>query len=246
MNTTDDIKKITDAIVKLSAYGAQKLAKGTAGTAIAIETTFANLKTGFQAIKPGTAYTPKQLALFIFQILSGIADLSKNLYVQDLESLAKQLYTIFTGGQGDFAEVWTDIQNLWNGKLKGLPAAEPNTALDASNLEQGVIGIFGYIISKLPAGTPQGDIDAIIAGICSGLDAVDPNVQISDDEAVSALYEVLDAIADLTGSHTPLAIEQILQKIWGLVNGNQSSFVKFFESISVAIEAKRLAKQASK
>lgn len=244
-NVTDDIKKISAAVVTLALFGAQKLSK--AAQAIPIATTFENLKAGFDSITPGAMYSTDQIAVAIFKILSAVADISKSLYVQDLESLAKDLYTIFTGGQGaDFATVWTEIQNLFNGKLKGQAAKEPDTTADAAALESGLVTLVGYIISKLPASTPVVDINALLSGIKEGMDAAFPDVAITNDVAMEAIYEVLDAVADLTGSQTPLSIETILRKIYALVNSDVNSFFKFFQGIGVAIEARRLAKQAAK
>lgn len=245
MNTSLDIKKLTDAGVKLAIFGAQKLA--TASEQQPMNETLAKVKAAISQLNGEGTVTKDQLVVAIFQILSAGADLSKSLYVQDLESLANQIYLIVTGNGGDFGTVWTDIQNLYNGKLKGLPAAEPNVAADALALETGLVTVLGYILQNLKlSGAAEEDIKAVIEGITTGIDAYDATVAITTDVAVGCLYEVLEAIADLTGSHTPLAIEQLLQKIYSIIEGNQSNFVKFFQSIGVEIQAAILAKKAKK
>ena len=244
-NLQVDIQKFSDAAVKLSVFGAQRLAK--ANEQQTLSATLATIKTAITALNGEGTITKDQLATAIFQILSAGADLSKSLYVQDLENLANQLYLIITGGGGNFATVWSDIQNLYNGKLKGLPSAEPNIAADAQALETGLITVLGYVLQNLKlAGSTEDDIKSVLAGITSGIDAFDTTVEITTDIAVGAVYEVLEGIADLTGSATPLAIEQLLKKIYAIVEGDQSNFIKFFQSIGLSIEAHKLAKQAQK
>jgi len=245
MNTSLDIQKITDAGTKISIFGAQKLAKASKQPDLV--GTLTKIKAAISQLNGEGTVTKDQLVTAIFQILSAGADLSKSLYVQDLESLANQLYLIVTGGGGNFGTVWADIQLLYNGKLKGLPSAEPNIEADAQALETGLITVLGYLLQNLKlSGAVEADIASVVAGITSGIDAFDATVEITTDVAVAALYEVLEAIADLTGSHTPLAIEQLLQKIYQIIEGNQSNFVKFFQSIGVQIQAAILAKKAAK
>jgi hypothetical protein len=256
MNTSLDIKKITDATVKLALFGAQKLSK--ASQQDTLNATLKKIQESIAQLNAEGTVTKDQLVKAIFQILAAGSDLSKSLYVQDLENLANQVYLIVTGNGGDFGTIWVDIQNLYNGKLKGLPAAEPNVAADAEALETGLITVLGYILQNLKLnGSTEEDIAAVIAGLTSGIDvilnpvanadgSVAQIVDVTTDEAVAAVYEVLEAIADLTGSHTPLAIEQLLQKIYAIIEGNQSNFVKFFQGIGVEIQAAILAKKAKK
>jgi hypothetical protein len=242
MDIQTDIKKMVQAVVLLTAFGASKLSKAT--QAVAIQTTFDNLKAAFKLIDPANPPTKEQLIQAIFKVLSASANLTSNKAVQDLESLAQQIYSIITGnpqGTVDFLTIVADIKALFHGKVSGVPAAPLDAANDAKLLEEGLVVIVAYILAQLPQNAEQTAAE-VIAAITAGLDSFDQATAITNEQAMTALFHVLEAIADLSGNHSVLVIEQLFEKIYGIIGGTQGNFVKWFEEIGVLIKAKKEAK----
>ena len=245
-NIANDIDKLTNGVVKISAYTAQKLAAANSQTTV--QTVFAGLKTSFAGIQVGTVVSTNDLVGGIFKVLSAGANLSQNLTIQAIENVAQDIYASFNGGSLDgFLTLWPEIEGLFQGKVTGTTTAVApiNIVADETLLEQGFATILAFALQQAKQNNVTTTIEEVIAGITAGLNAIDQTVALTEADFTTGLYDTLEAIADFTQNSTVENIEALFEKVWGIVTGGGSGFVNFFKTLVVGIQIKKALKAAA-
>lgn len=242
-NIANDIEKLTNGVVKISAYAAQKLAAANSQTTV--QTVFAGLKTSFAGIQVGTVVSTNDLVGGIFKVLSAGANLSQNLTIEAIENVAQDIYASFNGGSLDgFLTLWPEIEGLFQGKTAG-SVPPVNIVADETLLEQGFATILAFALQQAKQNNVTTTIEEVIAGITAGLNAIDPTVALTEADFTTGLYDTLEAIADFSGNATVEQIEALFEKVWNIVTGGGSGFVNFFKTLVVGIQIKKALKAAA-
>ena len=243
-NVTSDIVKLTNGVVKISAYAAQKLAAANSQTTV--QTVFAGLKTSFAGIQVGTTVATNDLVAAIFKVLTAGANISQNLTIEAIEGVAQDIYSAFNGGSLDgFLTLWPEIAGLFQGKVAGT-VAPINLVADETLLEQGFATILAFALQQAKQNNVTTTIEEVIAGITAGLNAIDPTVALTEADFTTGLYDTLEAIADFTQNTAVENIEALFEKVWNIVTGGGSGFVNFFKTLVVGIQIKKALKEAAK
>ena len=240
-----DIKKLVSATVVLSFYAAFKFSKADA--TVTIKSVFEKLKAGFNNLSAEvtTPPTPQQLVGFIFKILTAVANLTPNITLQELESLALNIYTAVTGGSAiDFALIWGEVSDLLHGKVTGT-LQKVDIETDTQLLIDGFVGVFAFGLSKIKDVNAAQLVDQVLADLAAGLDSIDESNPPSDQDALHAVYDSLDSIDDFWGNKTFDVIKNSFEKIAKLLFGNASSVQIWWQLFISGLQVKHALKKAA-
>ena len=194
-----DVKKLTAATVVIAFFAAFKFSK--ADSTVTVKSILEKLKAGFAGLSAqlATPPTPQQLAVAIFKILTAVANVTPNITFQELEGLAFNIFTAITGGSTiDFALVWGEVKDLLHGKVDGTLQAI-NIEGDTQLLIDGFVGTFAFGLSKITDANAAQFVDEVLADLSASLDSIDEANPPTEQNALQAVYDILDAIDDFWG-----------------------------------------------
>ena len=234
MNQVNDLSLIEKAAVRLAFYGAAKLEAKSSATQVAV---LAQLKTAFKAINLSAPPAIADVMLAIISFLKALANITQTHTVQAVEVLFGDIYSAFTTGSVSFSTVWADVRNLFSGAASGQVDPKDVTT-DVDLFISSLCTLVAWGLSKL-SGNALDVANASIANIIAGLDTADT---VTDQDALTEIFNILDASADLSNNPAVVNVEKFLKSVFTVLTGSENKFEEFISAIRLTIQAKKAVK----